>query len=96
MSQNQYPELSADVHKPLLARLDIFHPSRLATEDSIGVAVDVLKGSLDNKSIGSIILFSLQPEHPYVFEFIMSCKLVVFVPALNDLDVYHSRQRRSL
>jgi hypothetical protein len=77
MSQSQFPEveISADVHKQLLAGLDIFHPARLATEDSIGIAVDVLEGSLDNKSIGPIILCSLQPEHPYVFEFIMSCKL---------------------
>ena len=81
MSQSQ--GLSADVHKQLLAGLDIFRPSRLATEDSIGVAIDVLEGSLDDKSIGPIILCSLQPEHPYVFEFTMSCKLV-FVPALND------------
>jgi len=84
MSQYQSPELSADVHKQLLAGLDIFHPSRLPTEDNISVAIDVLEGSLDNKSVGPIILCSLQPEHPYVFEFIMSCKLVVFVPALND------------
>ena len=84
MSQYQSPELSSDVRKQLLAGLDIFHPSRLATEDSISVAKDVLEGSLDNKSIGPIILCSLQPEHPYVFEFIMSCKLVAFVPALND------------
>jgi hypothetical protein len=84
MSQYQSPGLSTDVHKQLLAGLDIFHPSRLATEESIGVAVDVLEGSLDNKSIGPIILCSLQPEHPYVLEFIMSCKLMAFVPALND------------
>lgn len=83
MFQYQSSELSSDVRKQLLAGLDIFHPSRLATEDCIGVAVDVLEGSLDNKSIGPIILCSLQPEHPYVFEFIMSCKFVAFVPALN-------------
>ncbi len=84
MSQSQSPELSADVRKQLLAGLDIFHPSRLATEDSITIAVNVLEGSLDNRSIGPIILCSLQPEHPYVFEFIASCKLVPFVPVLND------------
>lgn len=84
MSQSQSPELSADVHKQLLAGLDIFRPSRFATEDSIAIAVNVLEGSLDRKSIGPIILCSIQPEHPYVLEFIMSCKLVVFVPALND------------
>jgi hypothetical protein len=84
MSQYQHPELSADIHKQLLAGFDIFHPPRLSTEDEIAVAVSVLEGSLDNKSIGPIILCSLQPEHPYVFEFIVSCKLVLFVPALND------------
>jgi len=77
MSQSNPPELSADVHKQLLAGLDIFHPSRLTTEDDIAVAVNVLEGSLDNKSIGPIILCSLQPDHPYVFEFIISCKLVL-------------------
>ena len=84
MSQYQSPELSVDVHKQLLAGLDIFHPSRLATDDSISVAVDVLEGSLDDKSIGPIILCSLQPEHPYVLEFIMSCKFMAIRSALND------------
>ena len=84
MSQYQPPELSSDVRKQLLAGLDIFHPSRLATDDSITVAINVLEGSLDNKSIGPIIQCSLQPEHPYVFEFIMSCKLLTFVPALDN------------
>jgi hypothetical protein len=74
MSQHLSPELSADIHKQLLAGLDIFHPSRLATEDDIAVAINVLEGSLDNKSIGPIILCSLLPEHPYAFEFIVSCK----------------------
>ena len=83
MSQSLPPELSANVHKQLLAGFDVFRPSRLSTEDSIGAAVNVLEGSLDNKSIGPIILCSLQPEHPYVFEFVMSCKLVLFSPALN-------------
>ena len=84
MSQFQPPELSVDVHKQLLAGFDIFHPSRLSTEDHIAVAVNVLEGSLDNKSIGPIIVCSLQPEHPYVFEFIVSCKFVLFTPTLND------------
>jgi hypothetical protein len=84
MSQPQPPILAADVHKQLLAGFDIFHPSRLATEDDITAAVIFLEGSLDNKSIGPIILCSLQPEHPYVFEFIVSCKLVLFVPTLSD------------
>jgi hypothetical protein len=72
-------ELSEDVHKQLLAGLNIFHPSRLATEDDIALAVNVLEGSLDNESIGPIILCSLQPEHPYVFEFIYSCRPVLFL-----------------
>ena len=84
MSQSLPQELSTDVHKQLLAGFDIFHPSRLSTEDDIAVAVNVLEGSLDNKSIGPIIICSLQPEHPYVFEFIVSCKRVLFAPALND------------
>lgn len=84
MSQSLPPELSADMHKQLLAGFDIFHPSRLPTEDDIAVAVNVLEGSLDNTSIGPIILCSLQPEHPYVFEFIVSCKRVLFALGLND------------
>jgi hypothetical protein len=75
----QTSEISTDVHKQLLAGLNIFHPSRLGTEDDIAVAVNVLEGSLDNESIGPIILCSLQPEHPYVFEFIVSCKFAPFV-----------------
>ena len=84
MSQSLPPGLSADVHKQLLAGFSIFHPSRLSTEDDIVVALNVLEGSLDNKSIGPIILCSLQPEHPYVFEFIVTCRLVLSSPALND------------
>ena len=84
MSQSQSPELSASLHKRLLARFDIFHPSRLTTEDDIAVAINSLEDSLDNKLIGPIIACSLQPEHPYVFEFIVSCKLALFVPTLND------------
>ncbi|KAH9981609.1 P-loop containing nucleoside triphosphate hydrolase protein [Russula compacta] len=70
MSKSQ--SISTDIHKQLLAGLNIFHPSRLVTEDDITVAVNVLEGSLDHESIGPIILCSLQPEHPYVFEFIVS------------------------
>ncbi|KAI9510706.1 hypothetical protein F5148DRAFT_1177323 [Russula earlei] len=66
------PDISTDVHKQLIVGLNIFHPSRLRTEDDINVAVNVLEGSLDKESIGPIILCSLQPEHPYVFEFIIS------------------------
>ena len=73
-------EISTDVHKQLLVGLNIFHPSRLGTEDDIAVALDVLEGSLDGESIGPIVFCSLQPEHPYVFEFIVSCKLTLFFP----------------
>jgi hypothetical protein len=52
MSQPRLLKLSADVHKQLLAGFNIVYPSRLATEDDIGIAVSVL--SLDNKSIGPI------------------------------------------
>jgi hypothetical protein len=76
----QSPRLSADVHRQLLASFNIFHPSCLATEEDIAIAVNVLEGSLDNESIGPIILCSLQLEHPYAFEFIVSCKLVLFAP----------------
>lgn len=82
MSRYQSPELSADVRKQLLAGFDIFYPSRLSTESDIAVALNVLEGSLDNKSIGPIILCSLLPEHPYVFEFIVSCKLMLLSPTL--------------
>jgi hypothetical protein len=84
MSQSQSPEISADIRKQLLAGLDIFYPSRLVTEDDIAVAVNVLEGSLDKKSIGPIVICAFQPEYPYVFEFIVSCKLALFVPALSD------------
>ena len=84
MSQSRSLELSSDVHKQLLAGFDIFHPSRLATEEDIGVAVNVLEGSLDNKSIGPIIFCSLQPEHPYAFEFIVSCKFALFLATSSD------------
>jgi hypothetical protein len=84
MSQLQFPTPSADIRKQLLAGFDIFHPTRLSTEDDIALALTVLEGSLDNKSLGPIILCSLQPEHPYVFEFILSCKPSLFVPTSCD------------
>ena len=80
----QPPDISSDVYKQLLAGLNIFLPSRLATDDDIEAAINVLEGSLDNKSIGPIILCSLQPEHPYVFEFIVSCEFVLFAHKLCD------------
>jgi hypothetical protein len=81
---SQPSELSAGVHRQLLVGLDIFNPTRLATEDDIVVALNVLEGSLDNESIGPIFLCSLQPEHSYVFEFMLCCKLMPFAPALGD------------
>lgn len=84
MSQSQSSELSADVHKQLLAGFNIFHPSRLVTEEDVAVSVSVLEGSLDNKSIGPIILCSLQPEHPYAFEFIVSCEFALFLHTSSD------------
>jgi len=83
-TMSQSPDLSEDVHKQLLAGLNVFHPARLRTKDDIDVAVSVLEDSLDNESIGPIILCSLQPEHPYVFEFIVSSKLVLFVLAASN------------
>jgi hypothetical protein len=80
---SQPSEISADIHKQLLASFNIFHPSRLETEDDIAVAMNVLEGSLDHDSIEPIILCSLQPEHPYVFEFIISCKLTLVVSATS-------------
>jgi hypothetical protein len=76
--------LSAGVYRQLLLGFDIFKPTRLATRDDITVALNVLEGSLDDTSTGPIILCSLQPEHPYVFEFIVSCELVLFAPMLSD------------
>jgi len=75
----QLSEISTDVHKQLLAGLDIFHPSRLRTKDDIAVALNVLEGSLDDESTRPIILCALRPEHPYVFEFIISCERPPFV-----------------
>ena len=76
-------KIPTNVHKQLLAGLRIFTPSSLATEDDIATAVTVLQDSLDNESIGSIIDVSIMPEHPYVFEFILSCKLARIVPMLG-------------
>jgi len=78
----QPSELSAGKHQQLLAGFIIFQPSLLRTEGDIAAAVGVLEDSLDDKSIGPILLCSLLPEHPYVFEFIISCKpsIVVTMP----------------
>jgi hypothetical protein len=76
-------KVPTNVHKQLLAGLRIFNPSSFATEDDIATAVTVLQDSLDNESIGSIIYVSILPEHPYVFEFILSCKLARTFPMLD-------------
>jgi hypothetical protein len=67
--------------------LCIFNLSSLATEDDIATALTELEDSLDNESIGRIIHFSILPEQPYVFEFILSCTFARFSPVLD----YHSR-----
>jgi len=76
----QLSELSTTgVHQQLLAGFTIFRPSLLRTGADIAAAVGVLEDSLDDKSIGPILLCSLLPEHPYVFEFIVSCELSIVV-----------------
>ena len=77
------PTISTDVYKQFLVGLRIFNPSGLGTEEDIVTAVHVLEGTLDDESIGPIICLSLQPEHPYVFEFILSCKIARFSPMPN-------------
>jgi hypothetical protein len=72
--------ISTSVHKQLLAGLRIFHPNLLATDQDIATALNVLEGTLDKESIDPIILASLQPERPYAFEFILSCKVLCFCP----------------
>ncbi|KAI0247856.1 hypothetical protein BJV78DRAFT_1285222 [Lactifluus subvellereus] len=65
-------KISTNLQNQLLAGLDIFKPSRLSTEEDIATAVNVLEDTLDKESIEPIILVSLQPGHPYAFEFILS------------------------
>lgn len=76
-------KISTNLQKQLLAGLNIFNPSGLGTEADIHTAVSVLEDTLDKESIEPIIVVSLQPEHPYAFEFILSCKLVLSFPVLN-------------
>ncbi|KAH8984682.1 hypothetical protein EDB92DRAFT_2117025 [Lactarius akahatsu] len=68
------PEFSSGVQKQLLAGLKIFDIAalRLASEEDIATAVAVLEGTLDNHSMAPIICCSLQSEHPYAFEFMIS------------------------
>ncbi|KAH9075551.1 P-loop containing nucleoside triphosphate hydrolase protein [Lactarius deliciosus] len=66
------PEFSSSVHKHLLAGLNLFNKALLKSEADIAIAVDVLEGTLDDYSTGPIIHFSLRPEHPYAFEFMIS------------------------
>jgi hypothetical protein len=72
--------ISTSVYKELLAGLRIFNPTHLVSDQDISIALNVLEGTLDKGSIYPIILASLQPEHPYVFEFILSCKFLCFFP----------------
>jgi hypothetical protein len=84
--------MSTSVYKELLAGLRILNPTHLVTDQDIATALNVLEGMLNKESIYPIILASLQPECPYVFEFILSCKSL-FLPILNPLvDACHSHQ----
>lgn len=71
------PETSS-VQKQLLAGLNIFNTASLASEEDIAIAVTVLEDTLDDHSTGPIIHCSLQPEHPYAFEFMISCMSKLF------------------
>ncbi|KAH9022664.1 hypothetical protein EDB84DRAFT_1441149 [Lactarius hengduanensis] len=66
------PEFSFGVQKQLLAGLKIFNIAALASEEDIATAVAVLEGTLDDHSMAPIIYCSLQHEHPYAFEFMIS------------------------
>lgn len=64
---------SSSVQKQLLAGLNIFKPASLTSEEDIATAIAILEGTLDDHhSIAPIIHCSLQLEHPYVFEFMVS------------------------
>ncbi|KAI9453663.1 P-loop containing nucleoside triphosphate hydrolase protein [Lactarius psammicola] len=63
---------SSGVHRELLAGLKIFNTASLTSEEEIATAVAVLEGTLGDRSMVPIIHCSLQPEHPYAFEFIIS------------------------
>lgn len=91
-TMSKLPTICTDVYKQLLAGLRVFSPSSFGTEEDIVTAVHVLEGTLDNESIGPIICLSLQPEHPYVFEFILSCKIVLFFSMRTTIDACHSHR----
>ncbi|KAH9172873.1 hypothetical protein EDB89DRAFT_841924 [Lactarius sanguifluus] len=85
------PEFSFGVHKHLLAGLNLFNKALLKSEADIATAVDVLEGTLDDYSTGPIIHFSLRPEHPYAFEFVISVKDVTSAYILDfTLDKFSS------
>ncbi|KAI9453668.1 hypothetical protein BJY52DRAFT_1396510, partial [Lactarius psammicola] len=71
-AMSKSPEFSSSEHKQLLAGLNIFNTASLTSEEDIAVAVAVLEDTLDERSTGPIIHCSLQPEHPYAFEFVIS------------------------
>ncbi|KAH9075547.1 hypothetical protein EDB83DRAFT_2312005 [Lactarius deliciosus] len=64
--------LLCGVHKQIWADLNIFNTASLTSDEDIAIAVAVLEGTLDGYSAGPIIHRSLQPEHPYAFEFMIS------------------------
>ncbi|KAH9065004.1 hypothetical protein EDB87DRAFT_1597138 [Lactarius vividus] len=66
------PEFSSGVHKQIWANLNIFNTAALTSDRDIAFAVAALEGTLDDHSAGPIIHRSLQPEHPYAFEFMIS------------------------
>ncbi|KAI9436977.1 hypothetical protein H4582DRAFT_2058436 [Lactarius indigo] len=66
------PEFSSGIHKQIWADLNIFNTASLTSDEDIANAVAVLEGTLDDHSAGPIIHRSLQPEHPYAFEFMIS------------------------
>ncbi|KAI9453661.1 hypothetical protein BJY52DRAFT_1418183 [Lactarius psammicola] len=65
-------KISSGVHKQLLAGLKIFNITSLTSEEEIATAVAVLEGTIDDHSMAPIIHCSLQPEHPFAFEFLIS------------------------
>lgn len=73
-------DFSSGVHKQFLASLKVFKPASLTSEEEVANAVVVLEDTLDDDSTGPIIHGSLLPDHPYAFEFIVSCMSELFVP----------------
>ena len=70
---------ASSVYEPIFSCFKIFDPASLTSGEDIATAVAVLEGALDDRSTAPIIRFSLQPERPHAFEFMISCmsKLLV-------------------